>query len=106
MKSGEEGFGADLINKFLGIRFQIQEKNKYPKTRNNKNCQSGTTKDLEKRMIFLKKRPVVEEKLKKVWRIQHSKGKLKKQLNYEKDDNNINQLTLFLKSMITDLESG
>ncbi|MEW6653286.1 MAG: TrlF family AAA-like ATPase [Bacteroidota bacterium] len=104
---GEEGFGADLINKFFGHKVSdTREKINNQKQEIIKIIREikDLRKDLEKKNEILEEKTGVEEKLKKY--AEHNiQDKLKKQLNFEKDDNSINQLTSFLKSMVVDLES-
>lgn len=104
---GEEGFGADLINKFFGHKVSdTREKINNQKQEIIKIIREikDLRKDLEKKNEILEEKTGVEEKLKK-YAEYNIQDKLKKQLNFEKDDNNINQLTSFLKSMVVDLES-
>lgn len=104
---GEEGFGADLINKFFGHKVsETREKINNQKQEIIKIIREikDLRKDLEKKNDILEEKTGVEEKLKK-YAEYNIQDKLKKQLNFEKDDNNINQLTSFLKSMVADLES-
>jgi predicted ATPase len=104
---GEEGFGADLINKFFGHKVSdTREKINNQKQEIIKIIREikDLRKDLEKKNDILEEKTGVEEKLKK-YAEYNIQDKLKKQLNFEKDENSINQLTSFLKSMVIDLES-
>ncbi len=104
---GEEGFGSDLINKFFGQKVtEIREKINIQKQEIIKIVREikDLKKDLEQKNQINEEKSGIEEKLKKYdeYSIQ---DKLKKQLNFEKDESMINQISSFLKTMISDLDS-
>jgi len=104
---GTDGFGEDLINKFFGHKVSdIRERIANVKQEVIKVIREikDLKKDLEKKDEILEEKTGVEEKLKK-YEEYHIQDKLKKQLNFDKDDNKLNQLSSFLKQMIIGLES-
>ncbi|HQI39474.1 MAG: hypothetical protein B6D44_02910 [Ignavibacteriales bacterium UTCHB2] len=104
---GEEGFGADLINKFFGHKVtDVREKINIQKQEIIKIVREikDLRKDLDKKNEIIEEKTGVEERLKK-YSEYNIQDKLKKQLNFEKDESIINQISSFLKTMTSDLDS-
>lgn len=103
---GEEGFGSDLINKFFGHKVtDVREKINIQKQEIIKIVREikDLRKDLEMKDEIIEEKTGVEEKLNK-YSEYNIQDKLKKQINFEKDENIVNQIISFLKGMFSDLD--